>query len=66
MWDDSCVTKLPAKLSTSPMTLARPLCGAKPGKHCETVSGISLPIVHVQRIEAAVRTDAAAAKKRTK
>lgn len=38
----------------SPMTLACPLCKAKPGKVCQTLSGGELEIVHVARLNAAV------------
>jgi hypothetical protein len=41
------------------MTLVCPLCSAKPGQDCETVSGIALPLVHVARIKTAAARDAA-------
>jgi len=46
-------------LPISPMTLVCPLCDAKPGKNCKTDSGGNLEIVHVARITAAARVDAA-------
>ncbi len=63
--------KLPVTLLISPMTLVCPLCRAKPGRDCATVSGIPLPIVHVSRIRAARITaaaikDATATKRRAK
>ena len=50
-------------LPISPITLVCPLCHAKPGKDCETPSGMYLPLVHVARIKAAAKFDRSAKKK---
>ena len=55
--------KPPVILPISPMTLVCPLCSAKPGHDCETVSGVHLPLVHVARIKTAAARDAAAKRK---
>src|SRR3979409_2414295 len=67
-WHALYVVKLrpPATLPISPMTLACPLCSAKPGHDCETVAGIHLPTVHVARVKAAAARDAAVRKGRSR
>jgi len=52
--------------ATSPMILVCPLRGARAGHDCKTASGVSIPIVHVERIKAAAYKDAKATKKRAK
>ena len=51
--------KRPVFLHTSPMAFVFPLCGAKPGHDCKTVSRIPLPLVHVARIKTAAARYAA-------
>jgi hypothetical protein len=48
--------KIPDELTTSPITILCPFCGAKPDIDCETTSG-GLSAVHIQRIEAAALID---------
>lgn len=43
---------VPRKLTTSPMSLLCPDCGAKPGKDCDTTRG-GFAVVHFARIKAA-------------
>jgi hypothetical protein len=57
-------TANPLQLRISPMTLVCPLCGAKPGYACETASGGTLEIIHVERIKAAAAKDAAMKRER--
>ena len=68
LWHALYVVKLrpPARLPISPMTLVCPLCSAKPGHDCETVTGIHLPIVHVARVKAAAARDLAVRKARSR
>jgi len=49
-------------LPISPITLPCPLCGAKPGKDCETPSNVNLETVHVARVKAAAKMDGDARK----
>ena len=42
MLSDVVNLKSPVTLATSPMALVYPLCGAKPGHDCQTVTGIHL------------------------
>jgi hypothetical protein len=44
-------------LPISPMTLACPVCGAKPGHDCKTPSKGRLYIVHLARVKAAAQMD---------
>jgi len=55
-----------AQVQVSPMTLVCPMCGAKPGYACATVSGGTLEVVHVGRIRAAAAKDAAMKKQPTR
>jgi hypothetical protein len=48
--------KIPDKLTTSPVSIVCPFCGAKPGIDCESTSG-GLAAVHILRIEAAALID---------
>jgi hypothetical protein len=48
------------------MTLVCPLCSAKPGHDCETVTGIHLPLVHVVRVKAAAARNVAVRKARSR
>jgi hypothetical protein len=50
---------IPEHIPVSPMTLACPRCGAKPGKDCQKSAGSHLPFVHLARIKAAAKLDAA-------
>ena len=52
-------TKLEIVLPISPINLACPLCHAKPKKSCSTPSGIKLEVVHIARIKAAAKANAA-------
>ena len=47
---------IPEVLSTSPVSLTCPYCGAKRGEDCETLRG-EVALVHVARIEAAANAD---------
>jgi hypothetical protein len=49
----------PPQIRISPMSLVCPLCGAKPDYACETASGGRLEVIHVARIKAAAKRDAA-------
>ena len=64
LWETLAVakSKIPV-LPISPITLACPFCDAKPGRDCETSSG-GFSLVHVQRIKAAAKVDAANKRKR--
>ena len=44
-------------LPTSPMKLACPTCGAKPGHDCETPSKGRLYVIHLARVKAAALMD---------
>ena len=55
-------TEIPDYLPISPLTLRCSLCHAKPNRACESASGGGLELVHVARIKAAAKLDAAARK----
>jgi hypothetical protein len=55
---------IPEFIPVSPVTLACPLCAAKPGKDCHVSSGGNLPVVHLARIRAAAKMDIAEKKRR--
>ena len=44
-------------LPISPLTLACPVCGAKPGHDCVTPSKVRLYVVHITRVKAAAKMD---------
>jgi hypothetical protein len=52
---------IPEHIPVSPMSLDCPRCGAKPGKDCQKSAGSHLPFVHLARIKAAAKLDAARA-----
>ena len=54
---------VPPVLLVSPITLTCPFCHAKPNKDCMTTSG-GYSVIHVQRVKAAAKKDAAHAKRR--
>jgi hypothetical protein len=54
---------IPEVLPTSPISLACPLCGAKPMRDCIKISG-NLSIIHVARIAAAASADKKTKRKR--
>jgi len=45
------MAKIPEDLPISPITLACPRCGAKPGQACQGIDGLEM--IHLERIEAA-------------
>jgi hypothetical protein len=49
-------------LPISPLTLACPVCGAKPDDDCRTPSKGRLYIVHLARVKAAAKMDGMLAK----
>jgi hypothetical protein len=51
---------IPEYLEVSPIRIRCLLCNAEPNKACETSSGGYLEVVHLVRIEAAAKMDAAA------
>jgi hypothetical protein len=51
------VAKVPY-IPISPVALFCPTCGAKPGKACDMLRG-EVELIHVDRIRAAARADAA-------
>jgi len=56
--------KTPAlELPISPISLICPLCGAKPNQPCATAKGAELEIVHIARVQAAAKMDAARKKR---
>lgn len=65
MWETYGMVKpiVAIVLPISPITLECPFCKAKPGKDCFTSSG-GFSALHVQRIKAAARMDAANKRKR--
>ena len=54
-------TAIPA-LPRSPLSLVCPFCGAKVGRDCGSSSGGRLAVVHVARVKAAAKQDAAHAR----
>jgi hypothetical protein len=50
------IIRIPDELTTSPISIACPSCGANPDIDCETTSG-GLSAVHILRIEAAALID---------
>ena len=55
------MARLPEHLPVDPATLTCPRCGAKPGRVCDTLNG-EVELVHIERIKAAARKNAAARK----
>jgi len=47
------------ELPIGPMSLICPLCEATPNQPCATAQGAELEIVHVARVQAAAKMDAA-------
>jgi hypothetical protein len=58
-------TKIPEYLPVSPLSLRCPMCHAKPQEVCEIASGGALEFVHVARIKAAAKLDAARKNRKT-
>jgi hypothetical protein len=55
---------IPEYIPISPITLPCPRCYAEPGEECENLAADFLQAVHLARIKAAVKMDAAEKKRR--